>query len=127
MAHSLNNRAKGIVVLALVGVILLLGLLGSTNNASAATASNYCAGQTLPGFGRCFGAERSFVALEGWGADHSVCVAYRSGGSYFKGTCSAGGGSQITYWPVSTKAEPAIENNAAGSNLVTGVAWQECC
>jgi len=102
----------------------LTALLAVAQPASAANPSPYCGGQTLGGHESCIGAIRNFVALEGWGANHSVCVFYYTfGGTLHNGTCSGGPG-QHTYWPASDYGKPGITNNAWGTNLVNGVAWQ---
>ena len=120
-ATSSRNR----LLLSVLSLAIAIGALAWSQSASASNPSGYCGGQTLGGRGSCEGAARTFVALEGWGANGSVCVfTYLSGsGVLHNGTCSGGAGAH-TYWPLSATGKPGILNNTWNSNLVNGVAWQ---
>jgi hypothetical protein len=122
-AFASANRSRSL--LGALVLALTIGALVWTQFANASNPSGYCGGQTLGGRGSCEGAARSFVALEGWGANGSVCVfTYLSGsGVLHNGTCSGGAG-QHTYWPFTATGKPGILNNTWNNNLVNGVAWQ---
>jgi hypothetical protein len=122
ITHSARGALQARLAAILVGTALLLGILGLPSKALASNPSGYCAGQTIPATSWCWGAERGFVALEGWGANHAVCVGYWNGFIY-SGTCS-GGPNQKTYWAISGHGKPGIYNAGGSANLVNGVAWQ---
>jgi hypothetical protein len=106
---------------------LVVMALAATPSANAAS-SFYCNNQTLSNWGACAGAARHFYQAFGWGDNHSVCVWYRTEGWGSNGNaCSSGPGlgvysarlPEINYaW------EPGINDNAAGANLVHGVALE---
>lgn len=112
-------------LLALCGALVLLGItasVGSMAKAEAAT-SPYCNNQKLGSYGGCTGAARYLYALNGWGDQHAVCVRTLNVGP---GPCSGGAGQGVYWDPAGLGTwldNPQIWNNAAGDNVVHGVAF----
>jgi hypothetical protein len=111
-------------LVALMGVMLAmsLALLAGAAPQARATLSNYCGNQTLSNYNTCYGAPRTMYAVFGWGDQHSVCVGASPGAPV---RCSGGPGEGV-YDPFGYTAylTPFISDNAAGSNVVHGVAYQ---
>jgi hypothetical protein len=107
--------------------VLAMAFAIATPGQAAASSSTYCGNQTLSNYGWCNGADRTLYQVYGWGDSHSVCVFVRwpgqNGGP--GGACSSGPGAGV-YSPVyNTQVwTPAISDNAAGSTVVHGVAYQ---
>jgi hypothetical protein len=121
------------VRLALCGTIATLLMVVFAGGASEAKAaeSNYCWGSHRVGSGaggRCVGAQRELNALYGQGTYHSVCVwaTYLANGDPWGGfNCSPGPGAG-TYYTAAFLGSwfPVIQNNAAGTNVMYGVAFR---
>jgi hypothetical protein len=64
-------------------------------------------------------------AVEGWGANHAVCVGYAQPPYLFVMGCS-GGPNEHVYRGLGGAyyGEPYIQNAGGSNNLVNGVAWQ---
>ena len=128
---ELRRPKVGLTLAAAAFAVCLALLIGPPSSASASTSA-YCNNYTLGGSGVCYGAARNLYQTYGWGDQHSVCVwatllggesEVPVGGGGFK-ACSGGPGSGVysPAYPSNTLVVPAIKNNAAGSNLVHGVA-----
>jgi hypothetical protein len=104
----------GVLLAALVAVLLALPV------GANASQSPYC-GTWLGSLESCFGASRTLYAVQGEGEQHSVCVGTSN---YENVGCSSGPGHYV-YEPEATAyVAPWIQNNATGSNLVHGTAYQ---
>lgn len=119
-------EARGYVIkkslaIAIVMAAVLWGLILSPTSSSA-SVSVYCNNTTLSEFNYCHGAPRTMYAVEGWGDQHSVCVWWGPDIDY---RCSGGAGVSI-YDPFGENkfGEPGIQDNALGSNVVHGRAYQ---
>lgn len=132
VTEAIGRRPSSLLALGGVLVALLLAVgLGSAVSAEAST-SPYCNNQTLGSVGTpagwCTGASRNLYAVYGWGDNHSVCVGFSvspEATSMMKKMCSGGPGSGVyNPWGSTFGLYPVIANNAAGSNLVHGVAYQ---
>lgn len=123
MIGLLSHRPKALLMFGSAILAMCVALfMGSPSGASASTSA-YCNNQTLGSYGGCTGAGRWLYALDGWGDQHSVCVRTLGVGP---GACSGGGGQGVYWDPAglgSWEDYPQIWNNAAGSNVVHGVAF----
>lgn len=128
---ALARSQSGIALLACTLVLCIFGLSHQPQQAQAGT-STYCVNQTLGDHAMCNGAERTLYRTYGWGGQHSVCVwaSYGTpsgaplGGSGYK-ACSSGPEAGVyspAYFENIANMFPGISNNAAGNNLVNGVA-----
>jgi hypothetical protein len=113
--------------LALVGAVLAmcLGFLAASPASSQAGVSNYCSNVTLGDHELCYGTVRVLHQTYGWGDNHSVCVWWAPGSkSPWGRRCSAGPGYGVYSDDVGSNFNlyPGIDNNAAGNNLVHGIA-----
>jgi hypothetical protein len=117
-----KTRTASFVPTALLALaaIAIVAAFATPSRADAST-SEYCPNANLAGFASCYGGARTLYAVLGWGDQHAVCVgALQGGGS----ACSNGPG-EGAYSPTTTAyTTPWIQNRAAGSNLVHGVAYQ---
>ncbi len=115
---------QGVLALLAAAALSVSAALLMPGFAQAATWTNYCNNQKLPGWQEsgsiyCYGANRVAHELMGWGDQHSVCI----GMSYMVTRCSGGPGagvytsSELGYWIAGT---PWIENQAPGWNVVHG-------
>jgi hypothetical protein len=122
MVEPLSRLVKAAIVIAAVMTAAIWSLALSPATSSAYTVSNYCNNITLVEYQYCQGAERTMYAVEGWGDQHSVCVFYAGSFAY---VCSGGPGVHI-YDPFGANryAKPGIQDNAPGSNVVHGRAYQ---
>lgn len=115
--------------LALLGAAILalcmVAGLGAPSD-SRAGVSEYCNYKNLGGKETCWGTARPLYTTYGWGDNHSVCVFFATGNFLTVGSqCSSGPGVGV-YDAYSLEHDnilfPGISNNAAGSNVVHGVA-----
>jgi hypothetical protein len=129
MADELSLRSNVMAAFMCMLAIACLTILLVSPQAANAEASNYCSNQTLGNHGACWGAVRVVQQTYGWGDQHSVCVwtSYGEPGGPFGGFgCSSGPGVGVyspRLWEPIGNMYPAIENNAAGNNLVHGVSF----
>lgn len=106
-------------LLALAAIVVVAAFVAAPK--ADASLSEYCPNANLGGFATCNGAPRTLYAVLGWGDQHAVCVGASQGGG---SACSSGPG-EGAYSPTTTAyTTPWIQNRAAGSNLVHGVAYQ---
>jgi hypothetical protein len=128
MSIALFRSPKALAAAIGIGIALYLGLLAGAPSQANASLSNYCSNQTLGNHQACWGAPRTMYATYGWGDQHSVCVwvtTTNGGGPYGGFACSSGpGAGAYQPAPFTSYFYPTIENNATGSNLVHGVAYQ---
>jgi hypothetical protein len=123
MANTDSRRARARLALLLMAVTFLLVVALRPAPSQAAELTNYCGGK-LPGNGWCMGEPRTFIALEGWGTEHAVCIWFLSGGFESISKCS-GGANKIVYWATGDQyGNPGIRNAGGTSNWVQGVAWK---
>ena len=131
MTESIRLRSRALLLLS--GILLVLcatALLGSSK-ASAETLSSYCGNQVRSNYEYCVGAQRVLYATYGWGDQHGVCVSASNWAqgypSFQVGQICTSVASQGVYWPgpgYSYGLYPSIQDNAAGSNRLHGVAYQ---
>lgn len=121
MDYARNKTFLQIPALLALVAALAFGVSAGNPAPANASTSEYCPNVTLGGFGTCNAAPRTLYAVLGWGDQHAVCVgALQGGGS----ACSNNPG-EGAYSPTTTAyTTPWIQNRAAGSNRVHGVAYQ---
>jgi hypothetical protein len=120
MNKTLDIRAIGLSAAVAVLLCLILSV-ASPSGAKAETITGYCNNQVKGAFETCWGEARTLFRVYGYGDQHSVCVGTSA---YTYSACSGGPGKGV-YAPVGYTAwlYPWIQNNAAGSNRVHGVAF----
>lgn len=124
MTQPRSTRLDLRLILVGFAVAAFLALAMQPTKAMATEPTHYCGGTTLGGGKSCIGAERTFFALEGWGANHAVCVSFIEFGLESISKCSTGPGA-VVYWNVGLRyAAPVIRNAGGTNNLVNGVAWK---
>ena len=120
---------RGNLVLAVCVGAMAIAFALPVAGASAAESS-YCESRNLGDHVTCVGVQRLFFAVFGWGDQHSVCVgAATVNGLIGAGIRCSGGPGEGVYDPVAPESEPinfnpGIRNNAAGANVVHGIAYR---
>jgi hypothetical protein len=110
------------VLLALVGscAALCLGLIGPANANAASTP--FCNPVTVGAYVGCNGPLIYLNQVYGWGDQHSVCVGI-AGLEFAVKRCSSGPGAGVYSGTAGAmQYTPHIENHAAGTNTLHGVA-----
>jgi hypothetical protein len=127
MANTIRRQHTHWLSLAGVLVAMLLAGFGSSPSKAEASTSAYCNNVWLGAYGDCWGERRNLYAVSGWGDHHSVCVGFavNPAPGMINPMCSGGAGAGVyNPWGTTFPFYPAIRNNAAGNNLVHGVAYQ---
>lgn len=128
MSRIENRKRAPLATIAMALTVLGLAWTLLTATSAQASESNYCYNQTLGGHAKCVGAARNLNALYGQGTQR-VCIwasQTNDGNSVVGGiTCSSAAG-EGTYNAKMFEASwyPVIENYAAGSGTVYGIAFK---
>jgi hypothetical protein len=116
-----QTRLRLEAIASAIALVLIGAVLFVNPQPANATTSTYCNNQTLSNYNICYGGARNLEAVLGWGDNHSVCVNATGHTSW---TCSSGPGQSTFNSGIScAQRGPEIQDNATGSNVVHGVAY----